>query len=155
MTAPVAVSLASLMRRAICSLLSIMVWVKLKPLASIAFTACSVTRLTSLANSWLFAGQRGEQAARLVVEDARHLGGALAHRGGDLVGLADEVARDFGADAEQRALDLAGVLLEHIAHAGRHAADQLRSASCALVRIAVVVLVASCASSARPRWRWS
>ena len=49
----VAVSLASLMRRAICSLLSIMVWVKVKPLASIAFTACSVTRLTSSANSWL------------------------------------------------------------------------------------------------------
>src|SRR5262245_54765739 len=51
--APVAFSLASLMRRAICSLLSIMVWVKLKPLASIALTAWSVTRLTSLTNSWL------------------------------------------------------------------------------------------------------
>ena len=35
----VEVSLASLMRRAICSLLSIMVRVKVKPLASIALTA--------------------------------------------------------------------------------------------------------------------
>ncbi len=34
--------------------------------------------------------QRGEQAARFVVEDSRHLGGALVHCGRDLVGLADE-----------------------------------------------------------------
>jgi hypothetical protein len=39
LTAPVAFALASLIRRAICSLLSIIVWVKVKPLASIAFTA--------------------------------------------------------------------------------------------------------------------
>ena len=37
--APVAFRLASLIERAISSLLSIMVWVKTKPLASIAFTA--------------------------------------------------------------------------------------------------------------------
>jgi hypothetical protein len=49
----VALSVASLMRRAIDSLLSIMVCVKVTPLVSIAFTACSVTRLTSSANSWL------------------------------------------------------------------------------------------------------
>ena len=38
-SAPVAVSLASLIRRAMCSELSIIVCVKVKPLASIAFTA--------------------------------------------------------------------------------------------------------------------
>ena len=50
--AAVAFWLASLMSRAISSLLSIMVWVKTKPLASMDFTAWSVMRLTSPANSW-------------------------------------------------------------------------------------------------------
>ena len=50
-TAAVAFWLASLMRRAISSLLSIIVWVKTKPLVSMAFTAWSVTRPTSPANS--------------------------------------------------------------------------------------------------------
>src|SRR5262249_7889219 len=68
-------------------------------------------------------GERGEQAARFLVDDARHFGGALPHRRRNLLGLADEIARHLGADRKQRAFHLAGILLEHVAHAGRHAAD--------------------------------
>src|SRR5215467_14991822 len=68
-------------------------------------------------------GERGEQPARFLVDDARHFGGALAHRRRNLLGLADEIARHLGADRQQRAFHLTGVLLEHVAHAGRHAAD--------------------------------
>jgi hypothetical protein len=67
-TATVAVWLASLMSRAISSLLSIMVWVKTKPLASIALTAWSVMRLTSPANSWPLPVKRRQQPVRLLVE---------------------------------------------------------------------------------------
>ena len=104
-----------------CSLLSIIVCVKVKPLASIAFTAWSVMRPTSLVNSWLLvvsaASSTLDFSSRMRVISAER----WLDRGGDLVGLADEVARDLGADAEQRALDVAGVLLEHVADAGRHA----------------------------------
>ena len=57
-----------------------------------------------------------ELASRMRVISAARCADLLA----DLVGLADEVARHLGADAEQRALDVAGVLLEHVADAGRH-----------------------------------
>ena len=48
----------------------------------------------------------------------------MAYRAGNLVGLADNRARYLGAHCKHRALDVAGVLLEHVAHARRHAADQ-------------------------------
>ena len=67
--AAVAISLASLMRRAICSLLSIIVWVKTKPLASIDLTVWSVMRVTSPASSWPLPRSR-QQPARLLVEIA-------------------------------------------------------------------------------------
>ncbi len=83
-----------------------MVRVKVKPLASIAFTAWSVTRLTSLANSWLLP----VSAVRSVLDFSSRMRVISAERAltaaRDLVGLADEVARDLGAHAEQRALDL-------------------------------------------------
>src|SRR5215831_10032492 len=103
------------MRRAICSLLSIMLWVKLKPLASIALTACSVTRLTSLTNSWLLL----VSAASSPLDRSSTMRVISAARWPTV----DEIARHLGADCKQRAFHLAGVLLEHVAHAGRHAAD--------------------------------
>ena len=74
LSALVAVSLASLIRRAICSRLSIIVRVKVKPLASIAFTAWSVTRLTSLANSWLLPASAVSSVLDLSSRMRGHLG---------------------------------------------------------------------------------
>src|SRR5262249_4688537 len=70
------------------------------------------------------AGERSQKPARFLVDDPRQLGGALADRRQNLVGLAYEGPRHLGTDREQRTLDLAGILLEYVAHARRRSAQQ-------------------------------
>ena len=77
--------------------------------------------LDHLAAELLALGREGgQQRAGIRVEDLGHLGAACAELLADLVGPPDEIARHFGADAEQGAFDVAGVLLEHVADAIRH-----------------------------------
>ena len=97
----VAFWLASLMSRAISSLLSIIVWVKTKLLASIDFTAWSVTRLTSPANSWPLPDSAASSpfdfsSSRCVISPSRSVTADV-----EFVGPADDVARDLGAGADQ------------------------------------------------------
>ena len=58
-----------------------------------------------------------QEHAGLLVEHALEVGAALVDVRGQFLGLGGDAARDLGADAEQRALDLAGVLLQRGGHA--------------------------------------
>ena len=69
------------------------------------------------------AAERDEEIAALLVEDLRQLQGALVDAGVELLGLGRHAADHFGAHPQQRALDLAGVLLEHVAGAGGDRAE--------------------------------
>ena len=60
-----------------------------------------------------------EEHAGLLVQHALQVVAALVDVGGQLLGLGGEAARDLGADAEQRTLDLAGILLQRRRDAGR------------------------------------
>ena len=141
----VALSLDSLMRRAICSLLSIMVWVKVKPLASIAFTACSVTRPTSLANSVLLpviALRRPlDFSSRMRVISAERWLSALVTSSALPTKLR---ATSALTPSNVRSTSLAFCLSTLLTPVDIPV--RLRSASWALERIAVVVVDASCAS---------
>ncbi len=61
--------------------------------------------------------ERAQEDAGLLVEHALQVGAALIDVRGQFFGLGGETARDFGADAEQRALHLAGILLQRSGHA--------------------------------------
>ena len=117
-TAVVAFRLASLICRAISSLLSIIVWVKTKPLASIDFTVWSVMRLTSPANCSPLLARSPREAVRFLVEQTRHVVDALRQRAVDLVGPADDIARNLGAHADQLALGLVGAAPDRFGRGG-------------------------------------
>ncbi len=61
------------------------------------------------------AGQRHDQPVRLVVEQAGHFAEPLGGRGVELIGLADDVARNLGAGADQEALGFAGAAADRLA----------------------------------------
>ena len=130
------------MRRAICSLLSIMVWVKLKPLASIALTAWSVTRLTSLANSWLLA----VSAVSSPLDFSSRMRVISAERWLTAVEISSALPTKLRATSALTESSVRSTSPAFCLSTLLTPVDiplSVRSASCALERIAAVVLVAS------------
>jgi len=110
LTSVVAVALASLMMRASSLLLSIIVWPKANALASIAFNRTFGGPLDLHRELTALGGDRGDQPAALLIEQAGELGRIAVHRRRDFVGLADKIASHLAADVDQAALDLGRVL---------------------------------------------
>ncbi len=144
--APVPLSVASLISRAMCSLLSIIVCVKVKPLASIAFTAWSVMRPTSLENSWLLV----LSAASSTLDFSSRMRFISAERWLTAVAISSALPTKWRATSvltpsSVRSTSPAFCLSTLLTPVDTPV--RLRSASCALARIDAVVLVASCASA--------
>src|SRR5688572_4393808 len=64
-------------------------------------------------------GQRGKKPAAALIEHAGHFGCACAHRSGNFIGLANEGAHHFRADAKQSTFNVFGILLQRAADNGR------------------------------------
>ena len=121
-----------------------MVCVKVKPLASIAFTACSVTRLTSLANSWLLPAS----AVSSTLDFSSRMRVISAERALTAVVISSALPTKLRATSALTPSSVRSTSVAFCLSTLLTPVDmpvRLRSASCALVRIAVVVVEASCA----------
>ena len=73
------------------------------------------------------AGQCCEQLVRFLVERARHLPHALGYGGVDVIGSADDIARNVGAHANQRALGLARTAADRVGGGAGGLGDEIGS----------------------------
>ena len=71
------------------------------------------------------AGQRRDQPVRLLVEQAGHFAEPQRGRVVELVGLADDVARNHGAGSDQEALGFAGAAADRLGRGGGGLGDEI------------------------------
>ena len=120
-------------------------WVKLRPLASIDLTACSVTRLTSLTNCSL----RPVRAASSPLDFSSTMCVSSAARWPSAVDISSVLPTTLRATSALTASSVRSTSLAFCLSTLLTPVDMpvmVRSASCTLERIAVVVVAASCAS---------
>ena len=92
------------------------------PFWSIDCTAPCVMRSISVENFWPCAPKVLRNTPVFSSSTRLQIVAALVDVGGQFLRLGGEAARDLGADAEQRALHFAGILLQRGGDAGRDGA---------------------------------